>query len=244
MMILNDLIKGVDLPFIMPESIGNLYSPIDTLDFQNVLKKYISTYYGKRLIDEAMIDTADISSLQNVCDMIYKSNQYRYVGLYTSTQQEYNPIENYSMTETEKSTKGEQINTNSIGEQTITNNLGAMKNKELLGAFENSNTHSVAPYESDTLHNESKDTINNSSVTNEYNTEARTDSKNNSARSDTITDGAREDTRELKRSGNIGVTTSQQMIENERSVVDFVFYKTVAQDIIHLICINVWGAEI
>lgn len=243
-MILNDLIKDVELPFIVPESIGNLYSPIDTLDFQNVLKKYITTYYGKRLVDEAMIDITDISSLQNVCEMIYRSNQYRYVGLYNSTQQEYNPIENYSMTEDEKSTKGEQINTNSIGEQTITNNLGAMQNKESLGAYENSSIHSVTPYESDTFHNESKDTMNNGSVTNIYNTDARVDSMNNSARNDTMTDGKREDARTLKRSGNIGVTTSQQMLESERSVVDYVFYKTVAQDIIHLVCVNVWGAEI
>lgn len=243
-MILNDLIKDVALPFIVPESIGNLYTPIDTLDFQNVLKKYISTYYGKREIDENMIDVTNVSSLQNVCNMIYLSNQYRYSGLYASTQQKYNPIENYSMTEKEKSTKGEQINTNSIGEQTITNNLGAMKNTESLGASENSSIHSVTPYESDTFHNEFKDTINNGSVTNEYDTDARTDTINNSARNDTTTDGAREDERELTRSGNIGVTTSQQMIESERLIVDFVFYETVAKDIIHLICVNVWGVSI
>lgn len=243
-MILNDLIKDVELPFIIPESIGRLYAPIDTVDFQNTLKKYIGAYYGKRIVDESIVDITSISSLQDICNMIYLSNQYRYVGLYNSTQQEYNPIENYSMTEEEISTKGEQINTNSIGEQTITNNLGAMQNKEFLGAYENSNTHSVTPYESDTFHNESKDTINNGSVTNTYNTDARVDSMNNSARNDTITDGKREDARTLKRSGNIGVTTSQQMIESERSVVDYVFYKTVAQDIIHLVCVNVWGAEI
>ena len=243
-MTLNDLIMNVELPFIIPETIGKLYVPIDTLDFQNVLKKYINTYYGKRVIDENVIDIANISSLQAICNMIYLSNQYRYQGLYNSTQQEYNPIENYSMTEEEKSTKGEQVNTNSIGEQTITNNLGAMQNKELLGAYENSNIHSVTPYESDTFHNESKDTINNGSVTNTYNTDARIDSMNNSARNDTMTDGKRDDTRTLTRSGNIGVTTSQQMLESERKIVDYLFYKTVAQDIIHLICVNVWGAEI
>ena len=243
-MTLNDLIKDIELPFIIPETIGKIYAPIDTLDFQNVLKKYISTYYGKRVIEESVIDITDISSLQAVCNIIYLSNQYRYQGLYNSTQQTYNPIENYSMTEEEESTKGEQINTNSIGEQTITNNLGAMQNKELLGAYENSNTHSVTPYESDTFHNESKDTVNNGSVTNTYNTEARVDSMNNSARNDTITDGKRDDTRTLTRSGNIGVTTSQQMLESERMVVDYIFYKTVAQDIIHLVCVNVWGVEI
>lgn len=243
-MTLNDFVKDVELPFIVPETIGKVYAPIDTLDFQNVLKKYISVYFGKRVIDENVIDVTDISSLQAVCNMIYLSNQYRYQGLYNSTQQEYNPIENYSMMEEEKSTKGEQVNTNSIGEQTITNNLGAMQNKELLGAYENSNTHSVTPYESDTFHNESKDTINNGSVTNTYNTDARIDSMNNSARNDTMTDGKRDDTRTLTRSGNIGVTTSQQMLESERKIVDYLFYKTVAQDIIHLVCVNVWGVEI
>ena len=54
---------------------------------------------------------------------------------------------------------------------------------------------------------------------------------------DTSTSGTRKDTgkRDLTRSGNIGVTTTQQMIEQERRVAQFSFIKVIANDIKGLI---------
>ena len=54
---------------------------------------------------------------------------------------------------------------------------------------------------------------------------------------DTSTSGTRKDTgkRDLTRSGNIGVTTTQQMIEQERNVANFSFIKIIANDIKNII---------
>lgn len=40
--------------------------------------------------------------------------------------------------------------------------------------------------------------------------------------------------------GNIGVTTSQQMLESERDVAMFNLYKIIADDIINYFCISIW----
>lgn len=67
-------------------------------------------------------------------------------------------------------------------------------------------------------------------------------SSERSGKRDTIVEGSGQDTTThmLKRSGNIGVTTSQQMIESERQVANFNLVKIVAQDLIKLLCICVY----
>lgn len=40
--------------------------------------------------------------------------------------------------------------------------------------------------------------------------------------------------------GNVGVTTSQQMLESERDVAMFNLYKIIADDIINYFCISIW----
>ena len=58
---------------------------------------------------------------------------------------------------------------------------------------------------------------------------------------DTMTSGTRKDThaRSLTRSGNIGVTTSQQMIEAEREVANFSFLKILTEDLVNSFCLGV-----
>ena len=47
-------------------------------------------------------------------------------------------------------------------------------------------------------------------------------------------------TEELTRSGNIGVTTSQQMLESEFKVRQYDFYKQVFNDIDTILCLSVY----
>lgn len=58
---------------------------------------------------------------------------------------------------------------------------------------------------------------------------------------DTHTEGQRIDsaTHSLTRSGNIGVTTSQQMIESEREVANFSFLKILTEDLVNSFCLGV-----
>ena len=65
--------------------------------------------------------------------------------------------------------------------------------------------------------------------------------ENISERSNSHTDDSTSTTtHEFKRSGNIGVTTSQQMLESERNIAMFNFIGIVAHDIIKSICICIY----
>ena len=138
-------------------------------------------------------------------------NSYKYSGLYKTTLLEYNPIENYSMSETGTDTRTPNITT------TDSTNIGEQANST-------TSTDSVSPYDTQTFTDSNKTVV----------------SENNGAREDRNTrteSGTDTTSHEFKRSGNIGVTTSQQMLESERKVVNFAFLKIVFSNIIADTCI-------
>ena len=143
-------------------------------------------------------------------------NSYKYSGLYKSTLLEYNPIENYSMTEIGTDTRTPNITT------TDSMNVGEQNNST-------TSTDSVSPYDTQTFTDSNKTIV----------------TENNGARVDSSTrieNGTETTKHDFKRSGNIGVTTSQQMLESERKVVNFTFLKIVFENIINDTCIlTEWG---
>ena len=90
------------------------------------------------------------------------------------------------------------------------------------------------------------DTITGGARNNTYTTTSTTSlqhgmKKEISERNNSYTDESRgTTTHELTRSGNIGVTTSQQMLESERDIAMFNFIGIVAHDIIKSICICIY----
>lgn len=258
MITLNDYIAihGVD-SFINDDFSENGYSPINTADFQKKLCAYMQNSFGSLEIRETVTEDSIAGRAVNV----YYINDYRYKHLWNTTQLEYNPIENYNMTESgTDTTSGSNTQTSNIGSQTTTNSSEATST---IGAQDNSNTttttysgdktteHNVSPYDSETYYNQSKDTESfsnrNDKTLSTSKLGAREDSDN---RTDTINSGARSDstngshsetvTHELSRSGNIGVLTTQQMLESERQLAEFNFIHIVAKDILKNICICVY----
>ena len=142
-----------------------------------------------------------------------KSHKYEYDKLVDTLSLEYNPIENYSMTE-----KGTDTRTPNITQT----NKG--KNTNTVGVDTAITTGKTTFDKSDSFINDTKTT----------NTGTNTDTQDIDT---TVTTAGNEKTvHELTRSGNIGVTTSQQMIESERklamfSVVDM-FVKAIADIIL------------
>lgn len=129
---------------------------------------------------------------------------------------EYNPIYNkdgyYEETETRDL---ENINrTTDIIRETVTD--------------EGSNTNSVAAFNSSAFENREKDVISNE----------RTNAAENSSTSDNIDTGTV--SRERHEYGNIGVTTTQQMINEEREVVKFNMVNYIIEDFKQRFCILVY----
>lgn len=142
-----------------------------------------------------------------------KSHKYEYDKLVDTLSLEYNPIENYSMTEKGTDTRTPNITQTNKGVNTNT-----------VGVDASITTGKTTFDKSDSFINDTKTT----------NTGTNTDTQDINT---TVTTAGNEKTlHEFTRSGNIGVTTSQQMIESERqlamfSVVDL-FVKAIADIIL------------
>ena len=151
--------------------------------------KYSSFKYISDEFDE-------IKSYVDILSKIYSDRFTKSVSVLLS---EYNPIENYNSTETESmEIKGENSTTSEISTattgETTTNTTGET-------------TETLSPYDSENFNNNSK---NNSSGATTENSSSSDNSSNTMSGSSSQTNA-----RTLKRSGNIGVTTSQQMIQSE-----------------------------
>ena len=142
-----------------------------------------------------------------------KSHKYEYDKLVDTLSLQYNPIENYSMTEKGTDTRTPNITQTNKGVNTNT-----------VGLDTSITTGKTTFDKSDSFINDTKTT----------NTGTNTDTQDINT---TVTTAGNEKTvHEFTRSGNIGVTTAQQMIESERqlamfSVVDL-FLKAIADIIL------------
>ncbi len=159
-----------------------------------------------------------------IAQAIYTLYIKNWNALYKTLSLEYNPIENYSMTETENvqdSHKGrvesDSTDTNTNNENTIVNDTA---NNQLWG-FNSTDSVNSDKQVGDTSKNVDGST---------NSTHKNTDTETKDITSD----------RTLKRSGNIGVTTSQQMIESERQLWFWNFFESVFSDIDKILVLKIY----
>ena len=161
------------------------------------------------------------TEFSNIIDSILIIKNSKYSKLYESMFFEYNPIENYSMTESGNDVRTPQLQTN------ISTVYGADTSTE-------TSTVSTMPYDSTEYAERNKNI-------NDYTRHPRNDS------TATVNSGNETTTHNFTRKGNIGVTTTQQMIESERRVAYFSFFKVLIRDIIAETCIIQdyisWGCD-
>lgn len=159
-----------------------------------------------------------------IAQAIYTLYIKNWNALYKTLSLEYNPIENYSMTETENiqdthrgtlESDGSDTNTNT--ENTIVNDIS---NNQLWG-FNSTDSVNSDKQIGDTTRN-----VDGSMNSTHKNTDTETKD---------ITSY-----RTLKRSGNIGVTTSQQMIESERQLWFWNFFENVFADIDKILVLKIY----
>lgn len=177
---------------------------------------------------------------------------------------DYNPIENYSMIETEEITGQSTSNTtleetenndvvntiNSNSNATDTGTINKSTDNETTSTNNNANNvygfNSSEPVGADnqigttTAHTDALDTeTRNLTATNETN---ETGSVETTRQADTITtnSGTTTNNKTLTRSGNIGVTTSQQMIESERELWNWYFFDVIFRDIDKMLTLSIY----
>lgn len=148
--------------------------------------------------------------------------------LYDTTQYEYNPIWNKDGTFTELETR------NLAGTRSNTETRNLAGGSQDSGSSSGTTEYDVFGYNSETAAHESKTTD-----SNEYSRES------SSTQTGTIADqGNTSDTgtirHERTEQGNIGITSTQELIEKQRAVVEFNIMDRIVQDFIRRFCILVY----
>ena len=149
------------------------------------------------------ITTEKMSKLANVVYNMFKTN---WVKLYNTLSLDYNPISNYEMNETETTKNGRKNTISNTGTHKL-DGSGSVN-----GTTTSKNENNVFGFNSDTSVGDTENTISASNNT------TSTDSQTTTSNSTETETGDETIDRTLTRSGNIGVTTSQQMIQSERDL--------------------------
>lgn len=245
-----------DTPF---KRYATVPEPIVTDDFQSILSDFLRDNYGEYRIRPSLIarfpatphdnDYADslTKMVGSVCDNVYLSHEYAYNHLYNTTVVQYNPIENYDLTEHEEiKNSGEDTTTHNLGQHTDNTSYGESSVTDIYGNrhTKTDTTGDVAPFESQSYQHVDKGTMDETQ-------DSAKDTHTQSQRSDSTTYGERVDTdtldhgheieRDLTRHGNIGTVTAQDMIKQEREIAAFNMVRVVANDIVHTLCLCVTG---
>ena len=205
-------------------------APANLLDLDyygnNSGDKIVAPLVSKML--EAGGGTLDAVAQAKLALVIYHKYSDNWAKRWAALQAEYNPLENYSMTETEAEdttntgTVGNVSTLTGSGSRTTTDETDATIDKSVYGY----DSDQPSPSESETDHSESSGS------------ETTTESQSgNNTRTDNLA-GTRD--RTLTRSGNIGVLTSQAMLSAELDIRTYDFYKSVYDDIDHILTIPVY----
>ena len=184
--------------------------------------KTVSPLIRKLSVNGVLSPTA----VSKIAQSLYTMHGLRWTKLWNTYQLEYDPIQNYNMTEimSDDDTITTYGRTHSKTGTEVDDRTRTDDNKESVYGFNSSNAS-----DSD----ESDRTINDDN-THTYNV------------SDTDTGSDRQShSYELTRSGNIGVTTSQQMIESERALWMWrYFYDVVFPDVDKMLTISVYSDDV
>ena len=141
-------------------------------------------------------DFTEVASIISNLSEIYNNEYTTKVSMLLM---DYNPIENYNSSETESTTTENTTTSGNENTTTTTTSSTTENNGEI--------TNKVSPYDSENFSNDNNSNSSNTSTVNGTDSTSITDNGNISSNGTT--------TRTLTRKGNIGVTTTQQMIESE-----------------------------
>lgn len=203
-------------------------------------------------------DTHKLSneSLDFIANILFSMYGKKWVKLWNTMELEYNPISNYDMTESMIDDITERVNTENINEtieseselihgktDTTTNNLLSTENNNKTSVRDVQGFNSSDFIPSDKLEENTVDATTQDTGTQTVATTG-TDTNTNNTGKETVRENNDTSTRNytLTRSGNIGVTTSQQMIESERKLWMWDYFKSVVfPDLDNALTIEYYG---
>lgn len=194
------------------------------------LWQYIGFRWGHILIPDYSRDELTALTL-----LWHKSVQYKYITLAGTLGLEYDPINNYDRTTRGERTRTPDLETHTAAQSSSDTETGGTDSSTAT----DTTTAKVAPYDSENFSNRDSSSGSGSSST----TYGRTESTTGGG-SQTVTETGT-DTEEYSETvrGNIGVTTTQQMIQQERDISDFVLLDMYLSDWIKNFSIGIYSGN-
>lgn len=200
------------------------------------------------VIDTIQIETAELELIYPSWDVMKKAIEIwskAYVPawnrIYKASLLEYNPIENYNSIETETidDTQNETLSGSDTNTSTNSNTTTTTDNTTTTGT--DSTTNSVTAYESNTLATHDKSDLTRGTSVAESGSENAQGSGSTTYQYGKQTANIGTIERELTRKGNIGVTTSQQMLLQEIDIADKInIVPIIVNSFIKRFCIMVY----
>lgn len=162
--------------------------------------------------------------------------QYEWAKLLESMNFEYNPIDNYDRTETRT------LTSQGTGSGTDGGSDSYSASKQHTGqdtqSGQEQNTGKVTAFNSGTLTDKNQDTGTNSNTLNSTHTDTETATNNyGKTKQETF---SKSDSETIRAHGNIGVTTTMQMIKEQRDIVKFNLYDIITEEFKLRFCILVY----
>ena len=223
--------------------LSEYFNYLSTLTESFIPSDYATKEYLKEYYDNAMI--YDMQTQQNFSSLLLLNddftitkklimssviaNDYKWKKLYETTVLTYNPIWNVDGTETRTTEYGEHVTTQNNGER-----IETMVN----GERQNTSNQKLSSYPFDTATKTATEETDESVING-----ASTDTRTNNAVVDSTTSNTHTDKETVTRSGNIGVTSTQKLINEERQVAMFQFINAMLLDIVTDITVPVWDDE-
>lgn len=227
-------------------TLGTLY-PADLPWARDYGAKLDAVYFGNRsgdketspiidrFLEENETERLTTEQVNELAEILFSIYGVKWKKLYDILLLEYNPIQNYDMeeeetpnitkTETPNITKQRGTKTNTDyqvdTEQTVENSIYGFNSSSPVPSADGSGNNTVRTH---------GDKNNNTVDETETETGSRTETETG--------------TRKLTRKGNIGVTTSQQMIESEIALWDWNFFNTVFDDVDRELTIPMYGCYV
>lgn len=220
---------------------------VDGIDSSTLDAEYLGNFSGQKtvspliknvILKDSTTNKLTEANLQQLATLIYKLNFSIWDKEFATLNFVYDPISNYDMTETETGSGTTGNTRNNTGTQTDANTgtvstthtgtQGTSDTNTVSGTSTGSADRGLYGFNSSESVGDSTDSTTNTTSTTATGSSTRTDNLTDSrtdnttrTRTDNLSEsesGTHSDTRTLTRSGNIGVTTSQQMIEAEREL--------------------------
>ena len=204
-------------------------------------KDYYPLYDTRTMLmyGERILISDDIPTIEKMLELSLKTNLYSIKTLYRTTVQEYSPIENTEKFEdVTVSYEGFEENSNT---KTVINEKTGTHTTERNGNV--TNTEKVTAFDSVSQQPNSENVTSYSNLTDTENFNHFGDSSSTNG-SETKSFNNRKDKTTIHTHGNIGVTSNQQMLKEERQIALFNFYDTVMEIIFSYVCELYYESEV